>query len=205
MPIILKGVQTAEDVLLAKQHGVQGVVLSNHGGRQLDFARSGIEVLPEAMQALQENYTAAELEDFHVFIDGGIRRGTDVFKALALGARAVGLGKPVVYAMSAYGQEGIEAMLTGLRVEFQNCMRLCGCTSIADITPAMVDITNLEHHIASTPYDHNNLDTYRPLKTIVGLQEVGPPTQEPWLAHFALAPPCFEAASIRAPLHLGLP
>jgi L-lactate dehydrogenase (cytochrome) len=111
MDIMLKGVGHAEDVVMAKQHGCKGVVLSNHGGRQLDFARSGIEVLPEAMAALREEFAEDQLSDFHVFVDGGVRRGSDVFKALCLGARAVGIGKPVAYANSAYGAEGISAMV----------------------------------------------------------------------------------------------
>ena len=166
MDIMLKGIQTAEDCVLAKQAGVKGVVLSNHGGRQLDFARSGIEVLPEAMAALKEDFTAEELEDFHVFVDGGVRRGTDILKALALGARAVGIGKPVAYAMSAYGEDGIAAMLDGLRGEFENAMRLMGVTSLDQLKPRMVDTTALSSHIISG-YDHYAMDTYVPLDTVM--------------------------------------
>ena len=165
MPIILKGVQTAEDVVMAKKHGCTGVVLSNHGGRQLDSARSGIEVLPEAMAALKEEFSPEELEDFHVFVDGGVRRGTDVLKALALGARCVGIGKPVAYAMSAYGAEGIAAMLAGLKEEFENAMRLMGVTSLDQLNPRMVDTQALNHHITPVAYDHYHNDTYVPLDT----------------------------------------
>ncbi|KAI8978081.1 FMN-dependent dehydrogenase-domain-containing protein [Pilobolus umbonatus] len=104
MPIVVKGIQTSEDAVLAAQHGCQGVVLSNHGGRQLDFAPSAIEILADTMDALRvEGYD----KKFEVFIDGGIRRGTDIFKAIALGAKGVGLGRPFLYAMSTYGEEGV--------------------------------------------------------------------------------------------------
>ena len=106
MKIVLKGVACAEDAVQALEYGCAGVMLSNHGGRQLDFARSAIEVLPEAMEALKKHpkYNPAK---FEVFIDGGVRRGTDIFKALALGAKAVGVGRPALYAMSAFGTEGL--------------------------------------------------------------------------------------------------
>lgn len=93
MPILLKGIQTAEDAVLAARHGCQGIVLSNHGGRQLDFAPSAIEILPEVMDALK----AEGLDkNFEVYVDGGIRRGTDIFKAIALGAKGVGIGRPAL-------------------------------------------------------------------------------------------------------------
>lgn len=101
MKIILKGVQTWEDAVMAAEHKVDAILLSNHGGRQLDCARSAIEVLPEVMQALKERKLHKNID---VFVDGGVRRGTDVFKALALGAKAVGIGRPALYSMSAYGQ-----------------------------------------------------------------------------------------------------
>jgi L-lactate dehydrogenase (cytochrome) len=105
MPIILKGVQRAEDALKAVEYGVDGVVFSNHGGRQLDYARSGIEVLVEAMDALKKKGWEKKLE---VYVDGGVRRATDIIKALCLGAKGVGIGRPFLYAMSSYGQEGVE-------------------------------------------------------------------------------------------------
>lgn len=105
MPIILKGVQRSEDALKAVEYGLQGVLLSNHGGRQLEYARSGIEVLVEVMDALKKKGWEKKLE---VFVDGGVRRGTDVIKAICLGAKGVGIGRPFLYAMSAYGQQGVE-------------------------------------------------------------------------------------------------
>jgi L-lactate dehydrogenase (cytochrome) len=105
MPIILKGVQRVEDVLKAIEAGVQGVVLSNHGGRQLDTAPSGIEILAEVMPVLRQNGLQDKIE---IFIDGGIRRATDIIKALCLGAKGVGIGRPFLYAMSAYGLPGVD-------------------------------------------------------------------------------------------------
>ena len=117
MKIFLKGVGTGEDAVLAVKAGVDGIVCSNHGGRQLNTARSGIEVLAEVTEALEAEFSPEELADFDVLMDGGIRRGTDIFKALALGARAVGIGKPAAFAMSAYGQPGIEQMIGQLEEE----------------------------------------------------------------------------------------
>lgn len=105
MPIILKGVQRVEDVLKAIDYKVDGVVLSNHGGRQLDTARSGVEILGEVMPVLRERNLQDKLE---IFIDGGIRRASDIIKALAMGAKGVGLGRPFLFAMSAYGQPGVD-------------------------------------------------------------------------------------------------
>eukprot|EP00913_Durusdinium_trenchii_P029541 g27692.t1 len=101
MKVLLKGVQCAEDAVMAFKAGLAGCVLSNHGGRQLDTCRPGIEVLPEVMEALKE--AGATKENFAVFIDGGVRRGGDIFKAVALGAQAVGVGRPVLYSLASYG------------------------------------------------------------------------------------------------------
>lgn len=91
MPIVLKGIQTPEDAVLAARHGCAGIVVSNHGGRQLDFSPSPIELLPEIMDALRVEGLD---KNFEVYIDGGIRRGSDIFKAIALGAKGVGIGRP---------------------------------------------------------------------------------------------------------------
>ena len=93
MPIFLKGVQCWEDAVLAWKYGCQGVVLSNHGGRQLDFAPSPIEILPEVIDALKREGCDPK-KNFDIYIDGGIRRGSDIFKAIALGAKGVGIGRP---------------------------------------------------------------------------------------------------------------
>jgi len=135
MPIILKGVQCGFDAIKAYKYGCQGIVVSNHGARQLDTARPGIEVLPEVMDALRSVGAVGKIE---VYVDGGIRRGTDIFKALALGATAVGIGRPALYGLAAYGQEGVERVLQMFKEEFEICMRLMGCKTIADIEPYMV-------------------------------------------------------------------
>jgi hypothetical protein len=106
-----------------------------------------------------------------VFVDGGIRRGSDIFKALALGARAVGIGKPVVYAMCAYGADGISAMVAGLRNEFMNTMRLMGVTSVDQLRPRMVDTKSLCEHSAPAPSDHYTLQNYTPLDTAMARHE----------------------------------
>jgi len=160
MPIVLKGVQCGEDAVLAAIHGVAGIVVSNHGGRQLDYARSGIEILPEVMHALRK----AGLENkIDVFVDGGVRRGTDIFKALALGAKAVGIGRPTLYGLAAYGQEGVEKVINILRDELEVCMKLMGTPTIADIKPEMVITRNLPDHFVPIPQDYLSLTTYEQL------------------------------------------
>jgi L-lactate dehydrogenase (cytochrome) len=114
MPIILKGVQRVEDVLRAIDAGVHGVVLSNHGGRQLDTARSGIEILSEVMPVLRAQGLENSIE---IFVDGGVRRATDILKALCLGAKGVGIGRPFLYAMSAYGLPGVDRAMQLLKVQ----------------------------------------------------------------------------------------
>lgn len=160
MPIILKGVQRVEDVIRAAEAGVQGVVLSNHGGRQLDFSRSGIEVLAETMPKLRELGLQDKLE---VFIDGGVRRATDMIKALCLGAKGVGIGRPFLYAMSAYGYEGVDRAMQLLKDEMEMNMRLIGCTRVDQLNPSLVDVRSLFNHGNGTPPDHLSWSTYDPL------------------------------------------
>jgi len=161
MKIVLKGVATAEDAVMALEHGVAGVMLSNHGGRQLDFARSAIEVLPEAMEALKA-HKKYNPETFEVFIDGGVRRGSDIYKALALGAKAVGVGRPALYAMTAYGADGVQKMIQILKSELEMTMRLMGAPSIADISPKGVITTDLGRHVSMVPPDMLQRETYIP-------------------------------------------
>ncbi|OLL26993.1 Cytochrome b2, mitochondrial [Neolecta irregularis DAH-3] len=150
MPIVLKGVQCAEDAIKAVEYGVQGIVVSNHGGRQLDYARSGIEILVEVMAALRERNWQDRLE---VFCDGGIRRATDIIKAIALGAKGVGIGRPFLYAMSAYGVEGVERAMLLLKQELEMNMRLIGATKISDLNPTILDLKSIGTHSVPTPTD----------------------------------------------------
>jgi len=160
MPIVLKGIQCGDDAILAAKHGVAGIVLSNHGGRQLDYSRSGIEILPEVMDALRSVGAEKKLE---VYVDGGIRRGTDIFKALALGAKAVGIGRPTLYGLATYGQEGVEKVVSILRDEFDMTMKLMGCQTLSDIKPGMVITKNLSDHFVPSPKDFLSSTTYEKL------------------------------------------
>jgi isopentenyl diphosphate isomerase/L-lactate dehydrogenase-like FMN-dependent dehydrogenase len=125
LPIVLKGILTAEDALLAVEHGIDGIVVSNHGGRQLDTAIPSIEALPEVVEAV-----AGRCE---VYIDGGIRRGTDILKALALGARAVLVGRPVLWGLAVNGAEGVFHVLEILRKELGLAMALAGRPTLESI------------------------------------------------------------------------
>ncbi|KAI0263845.1 FMN-dependent dehydrogenase-domain-containing protein [Gloeopeniophorella convolvens] len=154
MPLILKGIQTWEDALEAYDKGVAGVVLSNHGGRQLDFARSGIEVLVEVVEKLkQKRGITFPNEKFQLYVDGGVRRATDVLKAIALGATAVGVGRPFLYAFSSYGVDGVDHALQILQDEFEMNLRLLGAQTLKDIVPDMVDASNIHSHVVSVPGD----------------------------------------------------
>ncbi|CAI0545005.1 unnamed protein product [Linum tenue] len=126
LPILVKGVLTAEDAKLAVQNGVAGIIVSNHGARQLDY-------VPATITALEEVVKAAEGR-VPVFLDGGVRRGTDVFKALAMGASGVFIGRPVVFSLAADGEAGVRKVLQMLRDELELTMALSGCTSIEEIT-----------------------------------------------------------------------
>jgi 4-hydroxymandelate oxidase len=130
MKLVIKGIVTREDGQLAVEHGVDGLVVSNHGGRGEETLRSTIECLPEVVQAC-----AGKIP---VLIDGGVRRGTDIFKALALGANSVSIGRPYNWGLAAFGQPGVEAVFTILRRELDGIMRQAGTTSIEKITSAYV-------------------------------------------------------------------
>jgi isopentenyl diphosphate isomerase/L-lactate dehydrogenase-like FMN-dependent dehydrogenase len=130
MKLVIKGIVTREDAQLAVEHGADGVIVSNHGGRGEESNRSTIECLPEVVEGV-----AGKIP---VLIDGGVRRGTDIFKALALGAKAVCVGRPYVWGLAAFGQSGVEAALGILRRELQMIMRQAGTTSVEQITQAFV-------------------------------------------------------------------
>jgi L-lactate dehydrogenase (cytochrome) len=167
LALILKGVQSVEDALLAFKSGkVDGIVLSNHGGRQLDASASGIELLAEVMPALRRE-RAYNPKTFHVYMDGGVRRGADVFKAMALGATAVGIGRPVLYALAGYGQAGIVRLMDNFRDELEMVMRLMGTPKLQDLTPSCVVTRDLSSHPSASPRDFLHEDTYEPLRTQV--------------------------------------
>ena len=130
LPIVLKGLLHPDDVRLALHHGVDGLMLSNHGGRQLDTVPSTIELLPEVVAAVGGRIP--------VLLDGGIRRGTDVVKALALGAVAVGIGRPVLWGLAARGEPGVRQVLELLREELDHTLALCGATGPSDLTADLV-------------------------------------------------------------------
>ncbi|KAI9201839.1 FMN-dependent dehydrogenase family protein [Polychytrium aggregatum] len=160
MPIALKGIQTAEDALLAHQHGIDAIVLSNHGGRQLDTSRSAIEILVEVMSALEHEGIVGKME---VYVDGGFKRGSDIVKALALGATGVGIGRPFLYAMSGYGQEGVERALDLLKDEMEMVMRMLGARSLKELTRSMVITKDLTTHAGVSIRDNLSEQIYEPL------------------------------------------
>jgi 4-hydroxymandelate oxidase len=130
LPVLLKGVLHPEDARLALRHGVDGLMLSNHGGRQLDTAPATIDLLPEIVAAVGGRIP--------VILDGGVRRGTDVVKALALGASAVGIGRPVLWGLAVDGERGVRRVLELLREEVDQTLALCGAGSPRDLTPDLV-------------------------------------------------------------------
>ncbi|CAN6451381.1 unnamed protein product [Victoria cruziana] len=130
LPVFIKGLLTAEDAREALKVGVDGIIVSNHGGRQLDCAPAAISALEEVVQAVANKVL--------VLFDGGIRRGTDVFKALALGAHAVLIGRPVVFSLAAKGEEGVREVIEILKSELEVTMALNGCCSLEGITRSHV-------------------------------------------------------------------
>lgn len=130
VPVLVKGILTEEDAVLAREHGAAGIVVSNHGGRQLDRTPAAIDVLEEIVHAAGDGS--------EVYLDGGVRRGADVVIALALGARGVFIGRPLLYALAVAGEEGVNRALELLRAEITNAMTLLGVTSVDQITRAHV-------------------------------------------------------------------
>lgn len=128
MQVLLKGIQTREDAALCLEHGVDGIVVSNHGGRADETLRGAIDCLPEVVEAVGGRIP--------VFVDGGIRRGTDIFKALALGATAVGIGRPYIWGLGSFGTAGVERVLDILTRELRIVMTQMGAAKIAEISPA---------------------------------------------------------------------
>src|ERR1700686_1928360 len=130
MKLVLKGIETREDARMCREHGVDGILVSNHGGRASEDLRPTIESLPEVIEGAGNQIP--------VIVDGGFRRGTDIFKALALGATAVGVGRPYLWGLAAFGQPGVERVLDILRRELNLIMGQCGTRSLKDIGSASI-------------------------------------------------------------------
>jgi len=134
MPLVIKGIQTAEDARLCVEHGVNGLIVSNHGGHALEGTVGTIEMLPEVVNAVGDRV--------EVYLDGGIRRGRDVLKALALGAKAVFIGRPIFWGLSVDGEAGVRRVLDILRDELNVAMGLCGVTDVKKVDRSLVEEPN---------------------------------------------------------------
>lgn len=130
LPVMVKGIVRGDDGAMAVQHGAAGVIVSNHGGRQLDTSPATIEALEDVVRGVNGGAD--------VMIDGGIRRGTDVIKALALGAKAVGIGRPILWGLAVGAEEGVVQVLDLLLDEVDNALGLCGAASVAELTPDLI-------------------------------------------------------------------
>jgi len=130
MPLIVKGIHTCEDALLAMEAGADGIMVSNHGGRQLDSALATIDILPEVVSVVNNRIP--------ILIDGGFQRGTDIVKALSLGATAVGLGKPIFFSLAVGGEEAVFNMFSLLKKELESAMALCGVSCIDDLDSSLI-------------------------------------------------------------------
>lgn len=135
LPIIIKGILTKEDAELAVEHGVQGIIVSNHGGRQLDGGPATIDCLSEIVETVQGR--------IEVYMDGGIRTGSDVLKALALGAKCVFIGRPAIWGLAYKGEEGVKEVLQILNEEFRLSMALSGCRNVAEINRNLIHVSKL--------------------------------------------------------------
>lgn len=131
LPLVLKGIMTVEDAILAVDSGADGIMVSNHGGRQLDGCFGALDVLPEVVAAVKGTGVP-------VFMDGGVRRGTDILKALAIGASAVGIGKPLFFALATGGRAAVTNMLSMFQRELESAMALCGCVCVSEINSSLI-------------------------------------------------------------------
>jgi 4-hydroxymandelate oxidase len=130
LPVVVKGILHPDDARLAVEHGAAGIGVSNHGGRQLDGAIASLDALPEIVEAVDGRAP--------ILLDGGVRRGTDVLVSLAMGATAVGIGRPVIWGLAVDGEAGVGNVLDLIRAEFENAMALAGAASCADLTPELL-------------------------------------------------------------------
>ncbi|KAI0869863.1 mitochondrial cytochrome-like protein b2 [Hypoxylon argillaceum] len=154
LPIVLKGIQTAMDAVKAMEAGVEAIYISNHGGRSLDTAPAAILVLLELQKCCPQIFDKME-----VYIDGGITRGTDIFKALCLGARAVGIGRGFLFALN-YGKEGVEHFVNILTDELETTMQQCGITSLDQVHPGLVYTGAIDHLVPGS--DEHPYAQWRP-------------------------------------------
>ena len=132
LPLVLKGIRTAEDAHIAAESGVNGIQVSTHGGRQLDMTMGAIEMVPEIVEAVHGN---AE-----IYVDSGVRRGSDVIKALALGARAVAIGRPLFWGLAVNGADGVHGVLELMREEVDRALAYCGQMSVQELEPNLINI-----------------------------------------------------------------
>jgi 4-hydroxymandelate oxidase len=130
LPVVVKGILTGEDARLAVDHGAKAVVVSNHGGRQLDGAPASLNALPEVVGAVESKV--------EVYLDGGVRRGSDVLVALALGAKAVGIGRPVLWSLAAGGEAGVAKLIFLLKTDLATVMALTGRRTISEVDQTLV-------------------------------------------------------------------
>ncbi|KAK1167910.1 hydroxyacid oxidase 2-like isoform X2 [Acipenser oxyrinchus oxyrinchus] len=135
LPIVIKGILTKEDAELAVEHGVQGIIVSNHGGRQLDGGPATIDALAEIVDTVQGR--------IEVYLDGGVRTGSDVLKAIAVGAKCVFIGRPVVWGLAYKGEEGVREILQILNDEFRLSMALAGCRNVSEINRNLIQFSKL--------------------------------------------------------------
>ncbi|CAG0893733.1 unnamed protein product, partial [Cyprideis torosa] len=177
-PFMLKGIQSVEDAKKAAELGVTGIILSNHGGRQLDGAPAAMDILPEVIEAVGN--------DVEVLIDGGVRRGSDVIKAIALGAKACLIGRAYLYGLAAGGEAGVTQSYNILVDEMIRTMRLIGCTSIAELDASYDAKTESSEPTAavvqdSIPDEKDSLEVQDSfsLSEVAKKEEEAPKTREP--------------------------
>jgi 4-hydroxymandelate oxidase len=130
LPVIVKGILHPDDARLAVEHRAAGVQVSNHGGRQLDAAIASLDALPRIVEAVEGRVP--------VLLDGGVRRGSDIVTAVAMGATAVGIGRPAIWGLAVDGEAGVGAILDGLANEFDLAMAFCGAAKVAELTPELL-------------------------------------------------------------------
>ena len=158
VPLMIKGLQSVDDIVLAAERGVKAVVISNHGGRQLDFSRPPLEILCDVVPILKERGLADKIE---LYVDGGVRRGSDILKALCLGAKGVGLGRMFLFANACYGEEGVTHLINILENEMLRDMKMLGVNKVSELGPEYVDTRSL--YMRSTNADFSYQRNYIPI------------------------------------------